>query len=227
MDRLYMGSAPSEKAARGADRACVANMDAQIIESESTISSLKEKRKSAQGRLDAYTYPVLTLPNEITSEIIVHFLPIYPKCPSPIGLLSPYLLCQICGKWRDIVFATPALWRAISLPLRNSERLTQALHLLEASSKHSGSCLLSIELTSDSVEGSELAQFGQTIAEHCARLEHLALNIFQPLDALPTDDLLLPYIRTLKLGSGYVGLTTATATFLAAPLLQKVSIHMY
>ncbi|KAJ6457789.1 hypothetical protein C8R47DRAFT_169699 [Mycena vitilis] len=146
-----MGSPPSEKAARAADRARVADIDDQILELESSLSSLKAKRKFAQGRLDAYTYPVLTLPNEITSEIYVHFLPIYPECPSPIGLLSPYLSCQICRKWRDIAFSTPALWRAISLPLRKPERLKQAL--LEASLKHSGSCLLSIDLTSYLVAG--------------------------------------------------------------------------
>ncbi|KAJ7701038.1 hypothetical protein B0H14DRAFT_2305838, partial [Mycena olivaceomarginata] len=85
-------------------------IDAQISELECTISSLKEEKDSLRARLAIYIYPVLTLPNEIVSEIFVHFLPAFPQFPPPIGLLSPYLLCQICRKWRDIVFSTSALW---------------------------------------------------------------------------------------------------------------------
>ena len=86
----------SERAVPAADRARIADIGAQIYELERFIKSLKEESDLLQGRLDAYAYPVLTIPNEIVSEIFVHFLPIYPKCPPPIGPLSPYLLCQIC-----------------------------------------------------------------------------------------------------------------------------------
>ncbi|KAJ7641164.1 hypothetical protein FB45DRAFT_712335, partial [Roridomyces roridus] len=57
--------------------------------------------------------PVLTLPNEITSEIFVHFLPPYPVCPPMTGLDSPTSLTHICRQWREIALATPKLWRAI------------------------------------------------------------------------------------------------------------------
>ncbi|KAJ7672407.1 hypothetical protein DFH06DRAFT_1293184 [Mycena polygramma] len=223
----FVGAATGGKAARVADRARLADLDAQIIALESSLNSLKEKRKSVQDRLDAYAYPVLTLPNEIASEIFVHFLPIYPKCPPPIGLLSPYLLCQICRKWRHIAFATPALWRAILLPWQRLSRRKQALRLMETSLEHSGSCLLSIELRGNSVAQIwKLTQFGRTIAEHCARLEHLALSVISPLEALPIGDLPLPSLRTLRLGWD-IDNSTASTTFLGAPLLQKVYIHMY
>ncbi|KAJ7629983.1 aspartic peptidase domain-containing protein [Mycena polygramma] len=121
----------SERAALGADRARIADIDLQILELEASVNALKKEKTTVQRRLDAYTYPVLTLPNEITSEIFVHFLPVYPKAPPPIGPLSPHLLCQICQKWRDIALATPALWRAISLPLREEKGLVHKLRLLE------------------------------------------------------------------------------------------------
>ncbi|KAJ7885871.1 hypothetical protein B0H14DRAFT_2241169, partial [Mycena olivaceomarginata] len=88
----------------------IADIDAQILELERTLSSLKDEKDSLRSRQAIYIYPVLTLPNEIVSEIFVQVLPDFPRCPPPIGPLSLYLLCQICRKWRDIVFSTPALW---------------------------------------------------------------------------------------------------------------------
>jgi hypothetical protein len=42
----------------------------------------------------------LTLPNEIVSEIFVHFVPPYPESPAFTGILSPATLSQICRQWR-------------------------------------------------------------------------------------------------------------------------------
>ncbi|KAJ7252245.1 hypothetical protein C8J57DRAFT_1520084 [Mycena rebaudengoi] len=73
------------------------------------VASARCERDKFQSRLDDYKYPVLTLPAEITSEIFIHFLPIYPLRPPPTGLLSPALLGQICRKWRDVALGTPRL----------------------------------------------------------------------------------------------------------------------
>jgi hypothetical protein len=98
-----------------ADRARVADLAAQILRLESSLSALRTEKVLAEKRLDTYKYPVLTLPNEIISEIFLHFLPIYPRCPLLTGILSPTLLTQIGCKWREIALTTPALWRAIEL----------------------------------------------------------------------------------------------------------------
>ncbi|KAJ7612310.1 hypothetical protein DFH06DRAFT_1308118 [Mycena polygramma] len=129
---------------------------------------------------------------------LIRFLPAYPECPPPIGLLSPYLLCQICRKWRDIAFATPALWRAVSLSLRKPIRITQTLGLLEASLKRSGACLLSIDLRRDTEEASQFVPFSRAIEEHRARWEHLAV-VLRALNNLPVGDPPLPRLRTFKL----------------------------
>ncbi|KAJ6478607.1 hypothetical protein C8R47DRAFT_638860 [Mycena vitilis] len=216
----------SERAALGADRARIADIDLEILELEASVNALKKEKTTVQRRLDAYTYPVLTLPNEITSEIFVHFLPVYPKAPPPIGPLSPHLLCQICQKWRDIALATPALWRAISLPLREEKGLGHKLRLLEKSLERSGSCPVSIELQSLAltVSSNLLPQFGRTVAEYCARWEHLTLPS-RTLAAIPYG--LLPRLRSLKLGPDRLREDISIPTFLAAPLLQKVSIYTY
>ncbi|KAJ7156536.1 hypothetical protein C8R43DRAFT_1234770 [Mycena crocata] len=91
------------------------DIDDEILQLEQSLSLLRMEKQSIQTRLDDLKYPVLTLPNEITSEIFLHFLPPYPKCPPSSGLLSPTLLTHICRKWRQTALFTPALWRAIAI----------------------------------------------------------------------------------------------------------------
>ncbi|KAF7326694.1 F-box domain-containing protein [Mycena venus] len=222
-----ISSAPgacAKSAARAADRARIAEIDAQISDLERYIHSLQEERSSLEGRLATYTYPVLTLPDEIVSEIFINFLPVYPKCPQPIGPESPYLLCQICREWRDIAFATPALWRAISLSFGKVHRIPQKLHYLDTLLKRSGLCLLSIQLESRTTDRSELAELGPTIIKHGGRLEYLDLSFQGSFGFLPDGELTLSNLRGLKLGQD---VESSTATPLATPSLRKVVLGRY
>ncbi|KAJ7612323.1 hypothetical protein DFH06DRAFT_1243631 [Mycena polygramma] len=220
---IYTRTTASERAALAADRARISEIDLRIPELEASLKALQREKQLVQDRLDAYTYPVLSLPSEITSEIFVHFLPAYPKAPPPTGPFSPYQLCQICRQWRDIAVATPALWRTISLSLRETKNVNHAGHLLRTLLERSGSCLLSLELASEENFHWQLAQFGRAITNHSAQLEHLTVYA-RPLDGFPEGDLSLPYLRTLKLGRGSENSVT---TFLAAPLLRKVKLQAY
>ncbi|KAF8194790.1 hypothetical protein K438DRAFT_1968736 [Mycena galopus ATCC 62051] len=87
---------------RAADPARITDIDAQIFDIERSILVLRIEKDLVQERLDSYTYPVLTLPIEITSKIFSQFLLLYPH------------------EWRGIALAIPALWRAIYLHLTNS-----------------------------------------------------------------------------------------------------------
>ncbi|KAF8134203.1 hypothetical protein K438DRAFT_1883436, partial [Mycena galopus ATCC 62051] len=97
------------------DRARVADLDADILRLERSLSALRSQRHLVLERLDSYKYPVLTLPNEITAEIFTHSLLLYPDCPPFAGRDSPTLFTQICRQWREIALETPILWRAILL----------------------------------------------------------------------------------------------------------------
>ncbi|KAJ7854619.1 hypothetical protein B0H13DRAFT_1480666, partial [Mycena leptocephala] len=88
--------------------------------------------------------PVLTLPNEIISEIFVHFLPIYPRFPPLHGSLSPTSLTHICRKWHEIALATPLLWRAFRLSSDDSIPFERQRDISELWLKRSRSCPLSI-----------------------------------------------------------------------------------
>ncbi|KAJ7044674.1 hypothetical protein C8F04DRAFT_593653 [Mycena alexandri] len=131
-----------------AQRTHAANLDIQILALERSLTVLRAQRTMVQERLDSYIYPVLTLPNEIVSEIFIRFVPVYPEGPSLDGIHSPNNLTHICRKWRDIALATPELWRAIQLSIGDDGDipLERQVHELDAWLNRSRSCPFSIEL---------------------------------------------------------------------------------
>ncbi|KAJ7208723.1 hypothetical protein C8J57DRAFT_1021890, partial [Mycena rebaudengoi] len=98
-----------------------------------SFSPARCERDDLQSRIDDYKYPILTLPVEVTSEIFINFLTIYPLPPRMAGLLSPVLLGQICCKWRAAAFGTPRLWRAIDIQVdtRNQALFPAQLNVLD------------------------------------------------------------------------------------------------
>ncbi|KAF7335598.1 F-box domain-containing protein [Mycena venus] len=161
------------------DRARVADIEAQIRVLEHSISVLRAQKALVQERLDSYTYPVLTLPNEITSEIFIHFLPTYPLYPPLTGLLSPNLLAQICRTWREIALATPALWSAISLSFY-SRHYKQESHISQMWLDRSGCRPLSIKIFTDGIytPSRPLEVIGPVNSQR-ARWEYLKLVLSQ------------------------------------------------
>ncbi|KAF7366409.1 F-box domain-containing protein [Mycena sanguinolenta] len=162
-----------------ADRARVAELEARILDLERSIAELRAEKAIAQERLNSYKYPVLTLPNEIISEIFVHFLPSYPICPPLVGPLSPTSLIQICRKWRAVTLATPTLWRAIEFCYYfDHESYTPdwrcpTFQIGDAWLGRSGSCPLSMSIDTFRVGYALLS----AIVPHRARWEHLKLSI--------------------------------------------------
>ncbi|KAJ7322833.1 hypothetical protein DFH08DRAFT_941591 [Mycena albidolilacea] len=86
----------STASSRATDRAYIADTDSQILSlDEQPIQVLEFEKLRAQKQLNLYAYPVLTLPNEIVSEIFIQFLPVYPSPPPMSGPLSPTFLSHI------------------------------------------------------------------------------------------------------------------------------------
>ncbi|KAJ7717707.1 hypothetical protein B0H16DRAFT_1700872 [Mycena metata] len=228
----------NERNSLAAERARIAVIGAQILELERLLSSLKEERTLLQDRLDAYTYPVLTLPNEIVSEIFLHFLPVYPETPPIIGSSSPNVLGHICRKWKEIAFSTPALWRGITFCLYNGKIFDQKLRLLETWLQRSGSCLLSIHMDLDfdpDVAATNLAAtldlFTHAIAAHSARWEYLHLYSFTL--PFPSVTAPLPFLRALTMGSmkpivnGVPNTDSLAQALHAAPRLQNITVAFW
>ncbi|KAK6978083.1 F-box domain-containing protein [Favolaschia claudopus] len=199
------------------DRALLAEKDAEIQELEDQISALEKSidairavQQRVKDRLNAYKYPVLTLPTEITSEIFLHFLPPYPDPPPLVGPLSPVTLTQICRTWREIAIATPALWKAINL----AEGHVDVVALATLWLPRAGNCLLSMK-------AGDWHRTNSIIIPYCNRCEHLALH--RGTSASLTFDTPLPFLRTLHVSRNS---STRAASFSIqnAPLLREVKL---
>ncbi|KAF8175480.1 hypothetical protein K438DRAFT_90632 [Mycena galopus ATCC 62051] len=218
------------------DRARIAILDSKILapDAENSIITLETERKSVQARLDAYAYPVLTLPHEIVSKIFVETLPLYPLCSPLCGPLSPTSLGQICGKWREIAFSTPMLWRAPSFIVPGEWTLRQlhlaldrGVELFETWLSRSRFCPLSIQLRDARYLGlTDLSRFVQIILlpKHCLRIEHLDLSVRGPSNIAPDGaEFPLSSLRALKLGSPFID-SMPLVRFLDAPQLETVHL---
>ncbi|KAJ7626980.1 hypothetical protein FB45DRAFT_920432 [Roridomyces roridus] len=92
-------------------------IEAQIFKLESELTLLQAERQRIHRKLADVVYPVLELPDEITSEIFVRyvgeapnevFLPYSDDYPPPIP--SPVVLASVCSLWRNVALSTPSLW---------------------------------------------------------------------------------------------------------------------
>ncbi|KAF7376902.1 F-box domain-containing protein [Mycena sanguinolenta] len=209
------------------DRVRLSELKAQIAHLESSLSALRAEEALVQKRLNAYKYPILTLPNEITSEIFIHFLPVYPAAPPLIGVASPTCLTHVCRQWRDVALATPALWRAIEFVCHsNTEpeqiRLQpkQIQYISNVWIQRSKSCLLSIHLNIDEL-GVLDEIFPEPLAPATARWEHLKLRA--PFSSLHKIDSSMPMLRSFDfVGSSY---GSDNFTFDNVPRLRTVALH--
>ncbi|KAJ7080560.1 hypothetical protein C8R43DRAFT_343377 [Mycena crocata] len=218
-----------------ADRIRLEDVEANIVELEQALMLLRTERAAIQGRLAAYKYPVLTLPNEIVSEIFVHFLPSYPDCPSATGLLSPTLLTHVCRKWRQIALNTPVLWRAILSVLsptnlvRSTDRIQRVESWLERSCFCPVSVIFKFQNNAYDVQEEDLRANLQTLLPHRLRWEYLELWTFPQLISIiegPT-----PLLRILNMSvfvhpSSPLSLTdTSPLCLTEAPLLRTALLN--
>ncbi|KAJ7065500.1 hypothetical protein C8F01DRAFT_1228814 [Mycena amicta] len=163
---------------RAADRARLSAVNVQIEQLQLALGELRSTRTLIQARLESYTYPVLTLPNEIVSEIFIQYIPIYPVCPPLLGDGSPTKLAQICRHWREIAHATPALWRAIELfAMFDSSEDGDALQLLTAQTWLDRSRTLPLSIAMGNDYAGDRGQALNHLLAHRTRWEYVGLRL--------------------------------------------------
>ncbi|KAJ7661934.1 hypothetical protein DFH06DRAFT_1191069 [Mycena polygramma] len=225
------------------DRDRLADLQAQITNLERSLRALRAENALVHARLDSFTYPVLTLPNEIVSEIFVHFLPPRPLCPSLRGTDSPTFLASICRKWREIALDTPTLWRAIPITLYATDTAFQRQHcMLEDWLERSRSGPLSIRIHRSWRSRPRPRQTAVILKVpslgHRTRWEHLTLFLVDPDlvisdDPMPLLSHLDVYLNTHKAFTlppaprlRTVTLNAAAASSLTLPWVQLTSVTL-
>ncbi|KAJ7053357.1 hypothetical protein C8F01DRAFT_1064881 [Mycena amicta] len=115
-----MSSRPALRARIAAIDRNLGQLADQVARLESQISSLRAEKIDLKRELSGLVYPILTLPTEITFEILVQTVAVANpfavlKCPSPYYALA---LASVCGAWRDVALSSCALWNQITLDCR-------------------------------------------------------------------------------------------------------------
>ncbi|KAJ7161205.1 hypothetical protein C8R46DRAFT_1353812 [Mycena filopes] len=203
-----------------ADRALFAAVTDKITTLERTLSLLRADQLRIQQRLDSHKYPVLTLPDEITSEIFLHSIPPLPAFPNLTGKFSPTILTRICRQWREIAIATPALWRAISVGRIARSALERRIAQLWLD--RSRCCPLHIQITDKG--GSELMPQCVAVIEQRARWEYITVDLTEFREPLPNLGGSMPLLRHLKVHLGYDRPLLDVPPFPDVPLLRSANL---
>ncbi|KAJ7164509.1 hypothetical protein C8R46DRAFT_1099744 [Mycena filopes] len=177
------------------DRARIAAFDAQILELERSLSKLRTARDAEQAPLDAFKYPVLTLPTKIVCEIFTQFVPRYPLCAPLIGPDSPTVLTQICHVWREIAVGMPTLWRAIDLS-SDFPSISYQAYILGIWLQRSGALPLSMRIGNWNI-GLTVAELIPTVLLHRTHWEYLEINLLR--SELVAIEGPMPLLRQLNL----------------------------
>ncbi|KAK7017600.1 F-box domain-containing protein [Favolaschia claudopus] len=201
------------------ERARLVELEMQILEVERTLAALRLQESVARARLNAYKYPVLSLPDEIIAEMFLHFVPEYPKCSPAAGPCSPMRLTHICRLWREIALATPRLWRALSLPFRSPSSVGN-LWLSRA-----GSLPLAICLQESDGNTPDFPAHVTALLPYLPLCEYLEIGLALRVSDLPIMESEFPILKHLDLSLS--GIPPHDIELFSVPMLRSVVVEIH
>ncbi|KAJ7203838.1 hypothetical protein GGX14DRAFT_648045 [Mycena pura] len=174
-------------------RAQLGDIDKSMAELESQMTSLRAQKERVLKDLESIAYPVLTLPNEITVEIFLHFVTVMRQenhRPQPYyGLLR---LASVCQTWRAVTLSRHAFWNdEVTVACDN---IRDAGQLLAACLPRAGSLPLDldIELPADDSSMGTIISTLSLYGSQWRRVRLSSPNVIQlPIDRLPSTFTLL------------------------------------
>ncbi|KAJ7166899.1 hypothetical protein C8R46DRAFT_1219278 [Mycena filopes] len=213
-------------------RARLGALDSSIARHEQALKDLERDRANVKLALGAFTYPILTLPPEVTTEIFLRCLPEANVPPS--GDDAPIVLLSVCKEWRTIAISVQRLWNTVYLNFRHIPRsILLDEHILDVWFTRAGSCPLALTLYDSllpehDTDDNELL-VRKLIRRHGSRLRKLELYV--DLAVLRTFDDMGPFPLLQQLSVRFPGPPDAecwealdSAVFDAAPLLRQLTL---
>ncbi|KAF7319795.1 F-box domain-containing protein [Mycena kentingensis (nom. inval.)] len=100
----------------------------QIASLQDKLAGLAKTRRAVAEELSAVTFPILEIPNEITTEIFVHYAELVSKQYQSLWS-APLVLTHVCRTWRELAIALPRLWAEIWLGDKSTPRIDFLLRL--------------------------------------------------------------------------------------------------
>ncbi|KAJ7626929.1 hypothetical protein FB45DRAFT_1004573 [Roridomyces roridus] len=189
-------------------RARLSEVQSKIVELETQLFLLHREEASLRTALHSVVYPVLTLPDDTTTEIFQRYLG------------SPLVLASVCKQWRAVALSCPRLWPAIAGPLPAHARILA--NLLRSRLSRVGSLPFRIDATL-STTGEEFA----ILTPYLAQLLNLRLYVSGPI-AFP-GEVLLSSLQELALEhrGNFMGQTDWRITLPITPRLRILHLsHM-
>jgi hypothetical protein len=89
----------------------------EILRTQELLHQLEQKRASLRRAVNHLFSAVLRLPNELSTEIILHCLPDMNLPVTANSWRTPFYFGSICHTWRDLIWSTPWIWSIVSVDL--------------------------------------------------------------------------------------------------------------
>ncbi|KAJ6492810.1 hypothetical protein C8R47DRAFT_1119850 [Mycena vitilis] len=171
------------------------------------------------------TYPVLTLPFEITSQIFLDCLPDEP-CSYPSQDEAPLVLTRVCRDWRIVAISTSRLWDHLRVELDSDDGIgyidEKWVALLDLWLQRSQSQPLSLAVSNRSYTNPDGALL-TVLASHARRWRDVTLKLPFTYLAQLEEPASLPLLERLTLsGHGAPNMIHPISAFKNAPFLYHV-----
>ncbi|KAJ7136851.1 hypothetical protein C8R44DRAFT_363481 [Mycena epipterygia] len=198
-------------------RSHLGTIDQRMAALESQMALLRKEREEVLEDLAAIVYPILTIPNDITSEVFIHWY-----ADRPPHQYSPLLLASICRLWRAVALSTCRLWTRLNFGQADSSALTtRLLYWLP----RAGSLPVDLRIALQPPPSQESEAIFRIIAQYSSRWGNLHITSNRPISIPVNIHCSFPSLTKLTLAThpSSEG-PTEIPPFLDAPNLREVSL---
>ncbi|KAF7332471.1 F-box domain-containing protein [Mycena kentingensis (nom. inval.)] len=206
------------------------HLELEIERQEAALTANRTLLRELRANLakDNPTFPILTLPPEIASEIFVHCIPEKPSLPSTKNV--PFILLRVCKAWNRIAMSTPALWAKFQLRLSYYavSQGTTLTKTFESMARRAAQIPLNVVISAHYSVFAASEAFWHTFCAHAHRLQRLEITYVavEVAAIISTRAPAFPVLAHLSLlgGERETEEHTSLAIFRDAPLLRSVAL---